>query len=191
MTDALTFRIDFHGPFRVSTGRATGRGADEGVDRALPLPGESLKGLMRASARVLLACARETEPSLIQRVFGTAARSSPWSWSAASPTSGPWRDPTLATRVRIDAVTHTAVEDYLATVEQVWAPAAASFTVERTALIEPDDLHDQMLLLRAAAGGVHALGADRRRGLGWVTVTCPADPMTEDDVGRLHAKRGA
>jgi hypothetical protein len=186
----LTFHIIFHGPFRVGTGRATGRGADSGIDHAQPLPAESLKGLMRASARTLLSCTLNTEHDLISEVFGAASQPSPWAWTPAFPRTGRWPHPTLSARVRIDPDTHSAVEDYLATVEQIWPDEPAIFDVEPIGIVPPDRLTDQRLLLRAAACGIHALGADRRRGLGWVTVSCPADPLTDTDIIRLqHLRR--
>ena len=187
----LTFEIVFHGPFRVATGRATGRGADAGIDRSQPLPAESLKGLMRASARILLGCGREDEHPLIGEVFGVEARPSPWGWEAAVPASGSWPDPVLSARVRIDGRTHAAVEDHLATVEQIWLTEPAVFQVEPLGVIPPAALDDHRLLLRAAACGIHSLGADRRRGLGWVTVTCTSDPLTDADITRLHGMRSA
>jgi hypothetical protein len=186
---AITFQVTFHGPFRVATGHATGRGADSGVDQLQPLPAESLKGLMRASARILLGCTLTAEHPLVGKVFGVAARPSPWGWTSAVPISGSWPQPALSARVRIDPQTHAAVEDYLATVEQVWPVQAATFDVEPVGLIPPGEADGHRLLLRAAASGVHAVGADRRRGLGWVTVTCPDHALTDADIGRLYELR--
>jgi hypothetical protein len=81
------------------------------------------------------------------------------------------------------------VEDYLATVEQIWPGQTASFEVEPSGPVPAADVDDHRLLLRAAACGIHALGADRRRALGWVSVTCPDDPLTDDAIARLYSLR--
>jgi hypothetical protein len=49
---------------------------------------------------------------------------------------------------------------------------------------------DHVLVLRCAAGGVHGLGAWRRRGLGWVGVTPDDGEISAAEVQRLLALAG-
>ena len=175
--DILTFSIEFLGPFRVSTGYAK-PGVDNAVDPADPLPSTSLKGVMRGTARQLLGAA----PPLIDEVFGSARVPSPWSWSNAKPDGTGWSVPQLAARVRIDERTHTAAHDMIGIAEQTWAPTAC-FTVTQVAHVGAPALHRTLLAL--AACGTRSLGANRRRGLGWVSITCADVSFDDADLTAL------
>lgn len=70
--------LTFHSAFRVGTGDADGT-AHATIDRDDPVPASSLKGLMRASAERLL----PYRPEIVEAVFGTPRRPSPWHWSPA------------------------------------------------------------------------------------------------------------
>lgn len=70
--------LTFHSAFRVGTGDADGT-AHATIDRDEPVPASSLKGLMRASAERLL----PYRPEVVEAVFGTPRRPSPWHWSPA------------------------------------------------------------------------------------------------------------
>jgi CRISPR/Cas system CSM-associated protein Csm3 (group 7 of RAMP superfamily) len=171
----MTVRIDFHGPFRVGTGRAR-PGLVDTVDEHDLLPASSLKGLMRASAATLL----PERPDLLRDVFGSANRPSPWHWSGAV------FDETAVhltprSRIALDPETGAARANHLLTVEEIWA-RTATFTVTRTGPLPGMEAERvQLTVLACAAAGIHALGADRRRGLGWVTCT-PAAPSVDDDL---------
>lgn len=156
---AIELQIIFHGPFRVATGWA-GRGSDNTVDLAVPLKGSTLKGVMLASARLLL----PARHNLVETVFGSTRQPSPWSWSSAQAL-----DPAVRRRARvaIDPDRHVAVDKKLFVSEEVWA-TEARFQIHPMGRIDNARAHE--LVLMASAHGVHALGADRRRGLGWVTV---------------------
>jgi len=156
---ALEFEIIFHGPFRVGTGWA-GRGADITVDRRSPLKASSLKGVMRASAELLLG----GQHGLVREVFGHPWDPSPWSWSSARVLDA---RPERQARVEIDRDRHVAVDHALLIAEEIWA-AGATFEVHPLRKVANRRAHE--LVLMAAAHGVHSLGEDRRRGLGWVTV---------------------
>ncbi|SFC97384.1 RAMP superfamily CRISPR-associated protein [Streptomyces aidingensis] len=182
--DGLTVRIDFHGPFRIATG-LPGRGAGTTVDLAEPLPASSLKGLMRASARVLLP-ATEAAAGYLDQVFGSAAVPSPWQWTGARfPEDHP---PAVVGRARIaiDSGTGTVRRDHLLLAEELWPQAPAVFTVTRGGHLPPGRAAEQLTVLACAAAGVHALGGSRRRGLGWVTCTPvtagPGDGSAVDDA---------
>ncbi|WP_416976973.1 RAMP superfamily CRISPR-associated protein [Streptomyces sp. T028] len=176
--------ITFHGPFRVATG--TGRpGIDAAVDRDNLLPASTLKGIMRDSAERLL----PGLPRLVEAVFGGPRHPTPWGWEAARfPQAGSGGEPVVVTRarVRLDEDSGAALRDHLLYAEDVWAHSA-EFTITQhgplpdTAesdgvLLERDD---HLAVLACAAAGVHSLGADRRRGLGWVRCE-PADPDVDE-----------
>jgi CRISPR/Cas system CSM-associated protein Csm3 (group 7 of RAMP superfamily) len=184
----LGFTVTFHSPFRV--GAAYGRdGIDAAVDLADPLPADSLKGVMRAAAADLLG----GKHPVISEVFGTTAKPSPWAWSPAKPPGRDWLrgDLSLRHRVTIDGGTNSALKDHLVLGEQVWVPAAR-FEVSRTGVLDAKVLteDEHALVLRCAAGGVHGLGAWRRRGLGWVGITAESGQITAADVERLLALGG-
>lgn len=176
----MRFSIRLHGPFRVGRGVA-GSGADDTVDRANPLAASSLKGVMRRSARVILG----GDPS-VSEVFGSEGDGSPWSWSDAALV-----DPLIVrrrARVAIDHATGTADPGALAFFEEVWANDA-TFTVELRDPLSPERLERHETVLLASAHAVHSLGAQRRRGSGWVTVTAVAPSLDRSVLERLHALR--
>lgn len=172
----MRFEIEFHTPFRVASGHA-GDGSDTTVDRGVLLPASSLKGVMRSAARDLL----RFPGTDVEAVFGTERQPSPWSWSDAAVLGGDGNDPAVRPRARIEiqAPTGTVEPGALAIADEVLA-ARGEFSIDRTGWITPDkaDRHETVLL--AAARAVTAVGGDRRRGLGWVTIT-PADPPWSED----------
>jgi len=186
MHTALRFGITFYSPFRVSTGQA-GRGIDATVNRDNPLPGSSIKGVMRDAARLVL----RARPQLVAEVFGSESAASPWVWSPAQTENGMWTRTSVQTRVSIDEDTHTAVADRLVFAEIVEHPAAV-FSIESIGSLPDARLAVHRVLLRASARAVHHVGAERRRGLGWVAITPLGDsgeavPVSPED---LHLIRG-
>ncbi|GAB1512569.1 RAMP superfamily CRISPR-associated protein [Actinophytocola sp. KF-1] len=177
----VEFRIAFAAPFRVSTGHAR-PGVDAGIDRDTPLPATSLKGLMRATAGQLLG---EKHP-LVAAVFGSVHAPSPWSWSDATPAGDGWRKPVIASRVRIGE-DHVADHDMLGSAEVTQA-AAATFSITQCGHLTDEALALHRALLAVAGQATRSLGANRRRGLGWVHITCTSDPPTEDTVRTLLAQ---
>jgi hypothetical protein len=173
----LEFRIEFVTPFRVSAGHAL-PGVNAAVDRDTPLPATSLKGVMRATAGHLLG---ETHP-LVSAVFGAAGTPSPWAWSDALPVGGSWKT-MVGTRVRIGDG-HVADEDMLGSAEQTQA-GAATFTVTQYGPLNDQDVAAHQALLAIAGQATRSLGANRRRGLGWVHITCTTCPPDEDTVRTL------
>lgn len=171
----MRVRIDFHSPFRVGTGRAR-PGAHTTVDRLDPLPATSLKGVMRASARLLL----PHRTDLVDAVFGTPRGPSPWHWSGAEFLDDDQPPVLVRARVSLDPTTGAAHSGHLLFAEEMWARTAA-FTVTRTGALGEQDERTHLTVLACAAAGVHALGAGRRRGLGWVTCT-PEDPAMDEDL---------
>jgi len=172
----MRFEIEFHTPFRVASGQA-GDGSDTTVDRHLLLPASSLKGVTRSAARDLL----QFPPGLVDEVFGTGRQPSPWSWSDATVTGSGGHGPDVRprARIRIEPHTGTVAPGALLIADEVLA-ARGEFTIDRCGWI-PGDTSRHQTVLMAAARAVTGIGGDRRRGLGWVTIT-PADPQWSDTI---------
>jgi CRISPR/Cas system CSM-associated protein Csm3 (group 7 of RAMP superfamily) len=168
----MKFEVSFFGPFRVATGLA-GRGSDITVDLGNLLPASSLKGLMRAAAKQVLA----GRPDLVVEVFGEPRSPSAWAWSSAALADATVR---RRARVAIDDTTGTAVAEALLFGEEVWADTA-TFSVDPLVYLDPERRRLHELVLLAGAHGVHALGGSRRRGLGWVGIQA-ADPVLDGDA---------
>lgn len=166
----IHFSITFHGPFRVQTGSAA-EGTDITVDRLNPLPATSIKGLLRAEARDRLGI----RPALVDEIFG---RSTSGPDGPRRSESGAWwfSDASLE-EMTVDVTARVAVDErgraregMLVFGEQVWA-SAGRFIAEPLRRLDDADYMRHALILRAAARSVSSLGSDRRRGLGWVTIT--------------------
>lgn len=170
--DSYRFCITFWGPFRSATGKA-GRGFDVTVDEEHPLSGSHIKGLMRNAACEVLG----RDHDLVRAVFGTPAQPSPWHWGRVVIDD----DYQIMgrSRIQIDHDTHTVAQEALMNAEEVWS-SGASFTVERMAFVDPDDVSDHKAVLLASAAMVHGVGGNRRRGFGWVGILGP------DDEGALR-----
>lgn len=170
--------MKFHGPFRVSTGEAR-PGVHSTVDPHDLLPASSLRGVMRDSAERLL----PGLPGLIETVFGGKHQPCVWAWESARFNEKPVV--TRRARVALDQDTGTAKHSHLQLGEEVWA-RQAEFSVTRHAIL-PDSPgpemteEDHLAVLACAAAGVHHLGANRRRGLGWVTCA-PVDPDLDNAI---------
>jgi CRISPR/Cas system CSM-associated protein Csm3 (group 7 of RAMP superfamily) len=163
--NTLRFTIEFAGPFRVSTGHAR-PGVDAAIDLADALPASSLKGLMRATTKRLLG----TNHPHVERVFGSAKRPTSWEWDDAVPDAGGWAPPMRASRVRIGP-DHIAEDDMLGIAEQTQSDTA-TFTVTQRFRLDAEELALHRIVLAVAARATRSLGANRRRGLGWVHISC-------------------
>ena len=156
---SLLFTIDFHGPFHVLIGHADGN-TDLTVDPENLLPASSLKGVMRATARQLLA------PGVVDATFGSAATGSIWSWSDAD-FSG---DVTCRRRSRIAIGENGIVaKGALVSFQEVWADRA-EFTIDQLGPATEELLDAQTKVLALSASMVRSLGASRNRGFGWVSI---------------------
>jgi CRISPR/Cas system CSM-associated protein Csm3 (group 7 of RAMP superfamily) len=173
----MKFTILFHGPFRVASGAASD-GLDAAYDAANPLPSSTLKGLMRDQAERVLGVV----PALVDEIFGSSAAPSPWWWSDAEIEFGPpGRDGAerVRTQLQIDRTTFTAADKTLRTSGELW-PSSARYEVRRRRAIPDSRVARHEAVLSASARAICALGSDRRRGLGWVSVI-PDVPW--DDAG--------
>jgi len=176
----LRFRVEFATPFRVSTGHAA-PGVDAAVDPTDPLPASSLKGVMKATAAEL-----GVDAELIDAVFGSPLRESPWAWSCADPVDDDWSAPQPVSRVRLDEH-HSASHDMLGIVERTHTGAAEFTVVQRARCATGTDDEAQAVaahraLLTVCATATRSLGATRRRGMGWVHIRCLTAPPTLADV---------
>ena len=165
------FRITFHAPFRVSTGNAA-PGVDDTANIKQPLPASSLKGLMRHSAT-------EFFPNDVDAVFGGPGLSSPWAWDP------PLFDtvPQQSVRSRISLVDGTAERGGLLVQQELWAESA-QFDICQIEPLSASELNKCRIILESSARATHHLGADRRRGLGWVSI----EPCNSLDINTLvHA----
>jgi CRISPR/Cas system CSM-associated protein Csm3 (group 7 of RAMP superfamily) len=172
----LDFEITFHNPFRVALGQG-GSGVHNTISQRDALPSTSLKGVMRATAKLLLG----TENPVVGEVFGSERLSCPWRWSSAQPETG-WARPQPTARVRIDRETHTSTEDMLSMAEQTGATRAA-FSVTQFGHVADPAAHQAVLVIAAQA--TRSLGALRRRGLGWVGIACTSHEPDETTVRRF------
>lgn len=168
--EAVLLTLTLHGPFRIGGGARAG--LDRALDRSVPLPGSSLKGLMRAEARERL-CVPD---AMIDAVFGAGgSRPSPWWWSDAIV------DAQYTRQARIRRTADGVVDrGFLMVGEVAWAATAAA----RIEPIADAAQEEHRVVLRAAARSVSALGGGRRRGAGWVSIT-DDDPWTEADSRQL------
>lgn len=167
ITDELEFTITFHSPLLPATGAAA-PGFDMTLDPQAPLRATALKGLMRSAARDLLG----VPEALVESVFGSSRTPSPWHWRV---TCQP--EVTLAprTRVEIDPKTRAAKENALLFMQVGVAGDDASFVVETDGLPSGQERVIHERILSASARACAALGSQRRRGLGWITVSGGAD----------------
>lgn len=170
----VTLTITFNTAFRIATGRA-GEGGDQIIDRENPLPASSLKGVLRDAARQLLPASPTADDKwqdhpLVTEVFGgRGSRQSPWHFSDAEISA-----PRYKSRVRIRVGENRKVEPGAMFVgEELYAPSAtATITKVRPLCAEATTLH--AALLHVASRLVDGIGADRRRGLGWVSIATDA-----------------
>ncbi len=175
----ITFTVTFHGPFRVGTG-VPAEGWDDRVDRDNPLPSTSLKGVMRASATETLAIDKHLVSAVFGRPAGTGdpthrTTNGAWAWSDATFATVPIIRP--VSRIRVDDRGRT-VRGALMLGDHVWAESA-TFTVHQLVDLDKDTTHKHRMVLAAAARATTSLGALRRRGEGWVTIT---DDLTWDEA---------
>lgn len=177
---ALQGTITFHQPFLISSGLSSD-GVDLRARADAKVPAASIKGVMRAAARDIL----ELNAGLVEQVFGRPGRKGTWAWTHA----GSAEDFTTWTRTRnrLDAATHTTVEEALAVTDEVYAKGPVAFAIEPLGALETDHL----LLLVAAAFAVPSIGSGRNRGMGTVTMrmASPAGITSDDLVAFVQANR--
>jgi CRISPR/Cas system CMR subunit Cmr4 (Cas7 group RAMP superfamily) len=179
----------------------------------VPVPGASIKGVMRAAARDVLGGKGPHQDGgdhpLVVEVFGdeeghghrsagSAAPTgaalddgSPWHWDDVAMDAPTLRDgqpgsaePLLRNRIRIDDATGTVASGALLVAEE-FEPAKGRFEIWRSGRVPAErvDLHQALLAVCAAL--VDGVGADRRAGVGWVSLRPTG--LSESDWARYAA----
>ena len=173
-TTKTTIELDirFNTAFRISQGYGQGE-VDDVIDEENPLPATSLKGVMRDAARMVLPGKRQgdkyVDHHLVDAVFGKrGSNSSPWNFSDGK--LGHTYDPRERIRVR----SRVAIDERR--------------RARDGALLFAEELEKHVALLHVAARLVDGIGADRRRGLGWVSITTDTDDI-EAMVDRIERAR--
>lgn len=172
MSDELLFEVTFHTPFRVGTGGGDD-GVDEVIDPLVPVPGTSIKGVMREASRVLLPATHDGEHPLMCEVFGDERNPSPWHWDDIVPAV----EITQRSRIRIGS--HGTVAPGALLVAEEASATSGQLRVWRSAPVEADRVRLHRAILALSARLIDGLGADRRRGLGWVGLTGPDVTATD------------
>jgi len=193
-TTKTTVELDirFNTAFRISQGYGQGE-VDDVIDEENPLPATSLKGVMRDAARMVLPGRRRGETyvdhHLVAAVFGKrGSDSSPWNFSDGKLDHA--EDPRERTRVRARVAIderRCARPGALFFAEELHADRATA-TISLTQPLSPEELEKHVALLHVAARLVDGIGADRRRGLGWVSITTDTDDI-EGMVARIEQAR--
>lgn len=167
----ITLTITFNTAFRIATGRA-GEGADDVIDPDNPLPASSLKGVLRDAARQLFPPKLTGDDEwrdhpLVNEVFGwRGSQQSPWHFS-----DGEIDNPRYKSRVRIAVGENRKVEPGAMFVGEELYASTASATITRVRPLSDERTELHAALLHVASRLVDGIGADRRRGLGWVSVS--------------------
>ena len=182
----LRFTVRFHAPFLIGSGQS-GAGLDD-TSRNRPLPAESLKGAMRAAARVLDVPSPTIseiygQPGSVTKTTGQGA----WSWTDAGPDEAFERH--SRSRNRVDPATGTVHPQALVFTEEIWQRPGTivTFAVEPLHALTPDRATAHSAVLIACGYAVTGLGQWRNRGMGAVTIrpTQAVDP--KEVAARLEA----
>lgn len=181
----LTFTIEFHGPFAVSSGYPDD-GLDHTIDRDDPLPQTQVRGLLRDHARHWLGLPK----ALVEEVFGSARKASPWVFSKPvielSPVTRPdGVDPWVWNRVEVNERGRSK-DNAMVVGQQAWA-TSGTFEVCWNGDGQAPPAH--VLVLRAAARDIVSLGLNRRRGMGTVTITDDAEWTGEHTAALMELRK--
>nr|WP_228046738.1 hypothetical protein [Saccharopolyspora sp. HNM0983] len=121
------------------------------------------------------------DAQIVNEVFGAPGVECPWRWTNAEPDDGSWHAPQPAARVSIDPGTHTATPDMLGISEQIGA-RSATFRITQRLGIPAEKLPHHRTVLAVAGQATRSLGAERRRGLGWVSIRCTDVTLDQQSV---------
>ena len=181
---AVKFDVKFHAPVLRASGYAA-EGYAAIVDTEGPIKAGAIKGAMRAAAEHVLCL----PASRVTPVFEPRPGRHRWHWRVLH--QQPFREPSddqvdlsdprtgVFHRVAIEPDTHTAKPDHLLRARTAHLESLCFVVIW---LGRGDGPADDQLVLRASASAVHALGAHRRRGLGWVGID---QELTPDEIARL------
>ena len=177
----LSLAITFNGSFRIGSGRS-GVMLDDVLDPDRLLPGTSLKGVMREAARALFPMVDDaTDHPMVAEVFGTTRSRSPWHWDDAEFAV----EPSIRPKARIALDDRRRTEPGALFVVEAAHTSTATATIWQQDQIDPSRVEIHLALLSISARLVEGIGADRRRGLGWVTITTNRDECSKDAIAIL------
>lgn len=176
----LTLKATFATNVRFGTGRAQD-GLDEAVDRASPLSGAAIKGVLRDEARWLLPGLAGEDHPLIQAVFGHGrGQECPWNFDVSTDTEVVY---TARASVQLDE--HGVVVPGALLVKEEASVASAQLVIIQrrpvtmdglppsNASLDPIEYH--LALLHVSARAAEKVGQRRSRGLGWVAFVSNRD----------------
>lgn len=186
--EQVNLLVAFNSPFRIGSGAAA-EGVDIGLDPEVPFPASSLKGRMREAARVLLDLdwppvgltasgeedgsdgtesgdAKDTDRDtrLIRAVFGDEWHESPWHWDDVAVRMH------VVPRVRIRLDDDRVVKPGAFKVAEEAVADHGTVRIWQQGTVDPGEMPFHLALLRTCARLVEAVGSEKSRGLGWVTI---------------------
>lgn len=173
--------ITFNQPFRVATGHGHGD-VDDVINRENPLPSTSLKGVIRDAARLLLPGTGQgkdyRDHQLVEEVFGGPGHHDVI-WHFSDPSFSAITDDSYRTRTRVSIDEHRRARPGALYVGEELHTERATAEINQVGILGEERKAVHVALLHVAARLVDGLGADRRRGLGWVTITTQA---SDDEI---------
>ena len=170
----MKFKVKFRSPFLIG-GVAPGDGFDLRGDHAVPFPSSSVKGRLRAEAKLVLSIDQE----VIKEIFGIAEHGGMW-WFSDVEVKNPMFE--LANRVAMDPDnpdSGRSDEHQLVFFEHCWADEG-EFDIEPLVPIDDAKRQQHEAVLQAAAMSVTNIGGMRRRGHGWVDITPEENPDRQE-----------
>lgn len=176
----LTLEISFHSALRIGTGRP-GHGTDEVIDPAEPVRSDSLKGALRAEARLLLPGRDGQDHPFVEEVFG-GRTDSPWNFDVSTASV----DVRKRAMMRLDDRKRT-VDGSLHVKEEVFPTQATVTIVQRRRItgatlpleVRAHAAEYHLALLHLCARMSEKLGQRRTRGMGWVSLSAERDPEAD------------
>lgn len=180
----IKLTIRFNQPFRVSAGHGAGD-VDDVIDRTNPLPATSLKGVLRDAARLLLPGTTEGDSyidhPLVREVFGSRGGHDP-AWHFSDATFDNAADDSYRPRTRVSIDEHRRARPGALYVGEELHVTEATAEISQIGQIREEQKPRHLALLHLSARLVDGLGADRRRGLGWVSISTEADEKEIHDM---------
>lgn len=181
---SMTMCMQFATSVRFGTGLAAD-GLDEVLDHEQPISSAAIKGVFRDEARWLLPGTDDRDHPFVMSVFGgPQGEQCPWNFQVTQPSTVRYQS-RASIRLGADGVVCPGALHIKQ--EATMGPATLEIT-QRSAL--PDcgfrlypgtrlvDYH--MALIHLAGRAVEKVGQRRTRGMGWVSISCPARSVWDD-----------
>ncbi len=179
---SIRLYITFNQPFRVAAGHCA-EDANDVIDRENPLPATSLKGVLRDAARLLLPGTGQgddyQDQDLVNEVFGRPGRhEASWHFSDTVFESDLGAN-RYAIRARVSIDERRRARPGALYVGEELEVAQATAEITQISMLDSEQQLKHLALLHLAARLVDGLGSDRRRGLGWVSISTGATNIEE------------